>query len=303
MDDIEKAAEAALAQAKGLEALMAKAKMALPAAEKVVGGLATALAADWSKLSERVRSVLEKAAAEKEALLADGEEASRALADVRGAIADARANGAGALEGARVEVSGLVARLTSAMDDVEDLVETAEDTARAAVGRVSALEGALRAAVEEAREFLEIEVAGDLEAMREEVEDETVALIRSLEALGEALDEVSADWADKLAEAMLLVEGAFGDARAHLESVVEYSLAECARMHGDVWRGDLATLVEEAGGILRELTGALAERKDNVEAGEKALAAGLGDTDDNLVTMLGALGRITKKMAALRFLR
>jgi len=298
--DIEEAAEAALAQAKGLEAAMAKAKMALPAAEKVVGELATAVAADWSELNERVRSVLEKAA-EKEALLADGEEASRALADIKGAIADALPDGAGALESARVGVSGLVAHLTSAMENVEGLVKTAEDAARAAVERVSALEDALRVAVEEAREFLEIEVAGELEAMREEVEDETEALIRSLEALGEALDEVSADWADKLAEAMDLVESAFSDARAHLESVVEYSLAECARMHGEVWREGLSSLIiAEAGGILRELTGALGERKGDVEAGEKALARGLGDTDDGLVTLLGALARITRKLAALR---
>ncbi len=301
MADLDTAAADLLVQLKGLEAQISRAQHELGELEEQLSTATSHVDADWATLDERLQALLAKVHEEKGKLDEEGQAAVHSLSEVSTAVHSAQGEAHSAMQRASSDVTGFSEHVASIEPRVESMAESVGSTAHALAEHAQAAETALEEALSEAREFLQDQVLNDLQHMQEEIKQRAEHL-RSLIAEEETrLDQVYADWAEKLTEVEGMVEHAFADAHAHAQDVVNYSAEECTHEEQEE-TAQLSSLLSTLEGHLESLnTEAEESTADIGEEGKHALDEGLSTTQAEITSALAALGRVRELLAKFSF--
>jgi DNA repair exonuclease SbcCD ATPase subunit len=301
MPDFDVAADTALMKIGEFSGHVEKAQAAFAAFEEQLDRLRAQVDADWAALGEAVSSYLEKAGAQGTRLGQEHQEAEAALGELRQAVDSAQAEGQTELSGAKAHVAALGEQVEGTRPQVDTLAEQAEGAARGLAERASAIQDALDEALSQAREFLEVQVVGQFKEMSEEIERRAEALQTALaDECETALEQAQEDLESKLDEVDQLADGAFGDARRHVEEVLDFSISESVKSHEQVL-GELAGLAGELETAVEALSQATAQRKSEVEQGQGSREDARTDTDGRLNEMIGALNGVKDLLASFTF--
>ena len=291
MATLEDAAEELVVKLRGLEAEIAESDQKL---ETLRGRMETAkhdVEADWTELTEKVESFLNKVHEEEGQLDQRGEDAVQQLTEAHNDLGENATEAHNAIAQAAADLDALGQKAAALEPEIEPLVhDGVEAPAQGLEGRARELEQELGRLVDEAREFLTGEIVPALEQVAEDVRERCQELHRSLtEDRTEPLQQVFDEWSGRISELETYVlEQGYGASRQHALDVVEYAMDECetaSRARLDeltqvvaLLEGQLkqfATEVEKTGQELTQETGArlLSELDQAHQAAERAVAS------------------------------
>jgi hypothetical protein len=304
MADLEAAADLALARTKQLEEHADEAQDALAAFEEHIERLAGQLEADTAALSARAREVMAAAGEHAAAIAQECQEAAAELGALEDATGSAHAEAVAATRRRGAEAAALTQGLQAGQARVEALAADAQAAFRALAAQAAEVESQVEQALDEARQFVGVQVVEDLQAMREELVERAGA-VRALLAdeCAQRLDDKYSEWEGRLAEIEAFVAKAFTDAGQHAEEVVAFSLEECAKGHAEAL-DDVKALVDGTlEPALRTLEAAVADRRAELQAAAGSVEAGLDATASRLEAAIAALEAVRALLASYTFVQ
>lgn len=301
MSDLEDAAQEAVERVEELQERVEKANAAFDAADAQLRQTASEVQEAWADLIERLESFRDAVHGEKERLDAEAAEADKALSDLQDAIASAEGEVEGELGDTREQIEALGEAMTATEPQVDALVQRLGGDFDTLVSHAETLQTSIQDAATPHREALAEETVQDLKDDAEQAEEraDAVKLVMA-EDCTQALEAAFDDCSGKLAQVVEVVEGAFSDARDHVQEVVEYSLEECANEHHRVLDElkELASVVAEA---MEKLKSAVALEQDKHEQGREGLADACQETAAQAQKMTEALKGVKQLMASFSF--
>jgi chromosome segregation ATPase len=235
MADLETAAEGALVRVKEFEARFEKAQASFAALRDEATTLRAQLESDWTGLAEAAQSLIRSAEEHRKAFDTDGQEAAQALAGLGSAVGGAVPEAQQELQGATGEVAGLGERVEGERPRLEAAEERLRALADDIASRADQVERQLAEALREARDFVGVEVAADLQAIEDAIR-QRAASVQSVvaEQCTQAIEDAYADFESKLDELEQLVsEKAFEEPGQHVDEVVQFSVQEAQTAHKD----------------------------------------------------------------------
>jgi hypothetical protein len=300
--DLEAAADAALASVKEFEDHVGETRDALEQLAEQAQRTQNQVAADWSTLEASLNAFIKAMEGQRTESDQDGERAAQALGELTVALGGARTEGEPELLGARDELLGFGQKVDSAAPPVTAMGEDLRVLAQSVADRAAQVEVELNQALQEARDFLGVQMVEDLHGIAEALRQRGAALETMVaDQCVAALDEAYQDFETKVGELEQLVEQmSFTDTENHVREVVEFSINEYRQGQSDafdVLAGNVKDLEQE----LLNLKEAVAQRQADTATDKDAL-----DQDAQLVEGLAAdmdaaLGAVKALMAGYTF--
>src|SRR5262245_21304437 len=194
MADLEGAGEATLNRLKELVEQIEEAHQKFTSLSSNISDVASRVQDHWARLGEQVTSFLEAVGEQQGRLSTEVREAGQALSDLGGAVADAQGEAEGELAGERQGVAAFADQVTADEPTVISLSESVESAFHTLSQQAARVQGQLDETLESARDFLQDQVVGDLQAMQEAIRERGDAVAEALSECEETLRESYDDW-------------------------------------------------------------------------------------------------------------
>jgi len=286
--DLEDAAAESLANVKALGEHVEHAQQRLATVAEQVSAAAAAVEADWAALAERASAVQDALAQARAQAAGASQQAGQALRATDAAAGSAQSGGRAALR----EANEAVAALTTEVQGTEPLVAAMVHGFEAA-GQALATEAAQVAeqvehAVAAARQFLHDQVVPDLRDLQQQVHERAEALERELADFAEDLEHAYEHWAQGLSEVEHTVAEAFQRAGDHLHEMVGVALDTCAAAHQAELDG-VAQEVVQAEAALHQVEAVVAHCHEQAAAAVSEAAGAMEGTHQGVLVVHAAV--------------
>lgn len=272
MATFEDAADALVVKLRGLDSEIEESEDKLEDLRERLEAVTHDVEQEWTALREAATSLLDKVRDEQEQLAGQVQETGQAMVDAQNAVAEHGAEARQEAADAHAQLDALTQHATGLEPGVESLAaEAGEAPAKSLADRARELQQELDRLVQEARDFLQDEVAGAANDAADEVRQMCQTVHQSLaEAAAEAFKDAYQQWETAVdgLEAYVVSQG-YDASRQHAHAVVEYAAAECATACG--------TQMDE----LQQLVGVL-------QAQLKQMAGEVEQSAERVVTQTGA---------------
>ena len=304
MATLEDAAEELVVRLRGLDSEIEESEGKLEDLRDQVDKAAEEVEQEWSQLREAVSSLLEMAREQGEQLGEQARETGQALVDARSAVGEEGAESRQELGEGRAHLDALGQHAAGLEPGVESLAtEAGEAPARSLAERARELEQELNRLMEEARTFLQDEVAGAATEIADEIRQICQTLHQSLaEAITEAFQDAYQQWesaVDEL-ESYVITQG-YDASHDHARAVVEYAVEECDQACNrriDEVREIVGVML----GQLKELAAEVEHSAERVvEKTGAALLEELNGTHKSATAAVAALDRVKQELTQYSF--
>lgn len=304
MATLEDAAEELVVKLRGLDSEIEESDDTLDALRERVENATGEVEQRWDELREAVSSLLERLRDEQEQLRQQGQETAQAVVDARNAVAEEGGQARQELAEGRGQLEALGQHAAALEPPVEAwAAEAGEAPARSLAERAGELEQELNRLLEEARDFLQDEVAGAANDAADQVRQMCETLHQSLaQAAAEAFQHAYEEWestVDKL-EDYVVSEG-YKASHEHARAVVEYAVDECDKacnQHIDEVQQLVGVLLDQ----LKELASEVERSAERVVAQAGAqLVRELEGTHKSAAAAVAALDAVKRELAQYSF--
>lgn len=286
MATLEDAAEALLVKLRGLDSEIEESESRLEDLRERIETVTGDVGQEWASLGEAVSSFLHKVRAEQEQLADQVQETAQSIVDAQNAVAEDGAGARQELGDGKAQMEALAQHAAGLAPGVESLAsEVGEPPAQSLAERAREMEQELSRLVEQARDFLQDEVAGAAGDAADEIKQVCETLHGMLtDAASSALQKVYDEWesmVDRLEE--YVVSQGYDASHQHARDVVEYAMEECSEVSNQH--------LDELQQVVGVLLGQLKEMAAEVERSAEGLVSQAG------TALLDELDRVRRAAA------
>lgn len=302
MADLEGAATEAQEKVKALTAEVEKAQQRFDSLGEQIEAVQTKVSGAWSKLTEQVKTFIEKVGSERERLATESQEATQALGTLEGAVEQARGEAHSEAEDTTQQIAGFGEDVEGTEPDIAGMADQVQASAQSLSEQGDDVAKKLEEALGDAKEFLEGQVVSDLQSLQEEIRSRGDALKAAFEECAGELEESYDEWVDGLAEVERTVEEAFQEVDQNLATNVEDSV----NTYSDEYMSALGVVVERVGEVerlLQQLEGTTAKCDEEAMEAEAELTQDLQTTQQGVEAARGKLEEIKALLASYAFVQ
>lgn len=248
MADLEVAAEEALVTLKATLAATDEVMARVADVRERLARMDESLDAGWARLRERAQALLIQAEEESRELISARGEATAALDDLGGGLADLREQGPRELDESRREVEAYSVRMDAVPSRVLELAAQAEESDRRLEAKLDAFQREVEAALARSESLLTTDLAGEIRRVDSEIERVTTQVQDYIE---DSVLPTLADRAQALTDQLIETEDALNAAMDAAGEEVEAATDNVLRVCNEAYDETLAELIE----LARELEG------------------------------------------------
>ena len=302
MAELEAAADAAVVSVKKFEDEVTEAEEALKELEEQAERLQGQLTTAWATVEACLTAFSKAIEAQRVESGEDGQRAQQALGEVTTALGTARGEGEAELLGARDELLGFGQRVDGVRPTVANFSDDLRTLAQSVADRAGQIETQLDLALNEARDFLGVQMVEDLRGIASALQERGMAVEAMVTTqCVTALDAAYQDFETKVGELETLIEEkAFTEPADHAREVVEFSIGEYRQAQNgalEVLAGNVRDLELE----LANLTESLGRRRTEIDTDKDAFDQEAQLVESLAADMAAALNSVKALMASYTF--
>jgi chromosome segregation ATPase len=299
-ETLEAAAIDAIAKVKSLESQFDESDKAVAELKSLSDRLSSQLD-DWNELRDQVASFKQVVEQEKAELATEAEETAQALAALRAAIDDARAQALEEIEDAQEEVATLGERASAAGNRVGHSLSKLTGTLEALAEGAQEVASQLEQNLSDAEEWTRTEVPAQIQKLQEAIEDQVQDLESGIADCKTELQGTYDNWDEQIGEVADFVKAEFEDTATHAREAVEMVVTEL----GEAVNAAVDDVLEVAARLVTaidKLTERAREGGSPVEAFGLVADQAVPASNQEMDTALQALDRVKERLAALSFM-